>query len=122
MATVKSVSVVEVNLAISQGVQFDTAVYGTAAPPVVRMGRDVAGDGIYIMAGTQTAVTLPVILDLTNAYHGANITVKRGTQGMTTSIVSVVSGSAAGVVVSQLTSGVSDEVLAVFDGPSNVWR
>ena len=122
MATVKLVSVVEVNAAISQGVQVDTAVYGTASPPIVRVGRDVTGDGgVYIQAGTQTAATLPIVLDLFNAYHGAKVTVRKGT-GVGTSVVTVVSGSAGGAVVSLLSSGVADEAVAVYDGYAGVWR
>lgn len=122
MATVKLVSAVEVNAAISQGVQFDTAVYGTASPPIIRVGRDVTGDGgVYIQAGTQTAVTLPIVLDLFNAYHGAKVTVRKGT-GVGTSVVTVVNGSAGGAIVSLLTSGVADEAVAVYDGYAGVWR
>lgn len=122
MATVKMVSVVETNATINQGVQFDTAVYGTASPPIVRVGRDVSGEGgVYISAGTQTAATLPVILDTFNAYNGAKVFVKRGTN-VGTSIVTVVSGSAAGSVVSVLGSGVADEVVGVYDGAAAVWR
>lgn len=122
MATVKLVSVVEQNLTMMQGVQVDTAVYGTATPPIVRVGRDVSGEsGVYISAGTQTAATLPIVLDLANAYHGARVTVKRGTN-VGTSVITVVSGSAAGATVSVLSSGVADEVIGVYDGFAAVWR
>lgn len=121
MATVKMISAVEVNAAINQGVQFDTAVYGTASPPIVRLGRDVVDGGVYVSAGTQTAVTLPIILDTFNAQGGATIIVKRGTN-VGTSVITVVSGSAAGATVSVLGSGVADEVVGVFDGFAGVWR
>ncbi len=121
MATVKMVSVVEVNAPISQGVQFDTAVYGTGAPPIVRLGRNVADGGVYVSAGTQTAATLDIVLETLNAQGGATIIVKRPVT-VGTAIVTVVSGAPGGTVVSVLTSGVADEVIAVFDGFAGVWR
>lgn len=122
MATVKLVSYVEQNTNMIAGVMNDTAVYGTATPAIVRVGRDVSGEsGVYVQAGTQTAVTQSIILDLVNAYHGARVIIKKGT-GVGTSVVTVVSGSAAGATVSLLTSGVADEVVAAYDGNSGVWR
>lgn len=118
MATVKSVSAQEQNTNMIAGVQFDTAVYGTAAPPVLRVGRDAP---VYVVAGVQTSVTAIVVLDTANAYHGAQQIVKRGT-AVSTSVIDVRSGSAAGVSVGQITSSAQDEVVAVFDGPAQVWR
>ena len=121
MATVKLVSYQEQNANALAGAQFDTAVYATAAGGGVtlRVGRDAP---LHVVAGTQTAVTAVVVLDLVNAYHGAQITVKRGTQGNSTSVINVVSGSGAGVVIGQLNSSAIGQVVSAFDGANNIWR
>lgn len=123
MASVKLVSYSEINANTMSGVMFDTAVYGTASPAIVRVGRDVKDGGCYINAGTQTGVTAKIILDTFNAFHGAEILIKQGTQGLGgTTLLQVVSGSAAGVTVGQLTSGVQDEIICTYDGFAGVWR
>lgn len=120
MATVKAVTVVEQNGNRAGGVQFETAVFGTAAGACVfRNGRD--GPTIVI-AGTQTAVALQVVLELANAAHGDSLVIKRGTQGNSTSVLSIVSGSFGGAVIGQLSSSVQGNVIATFDGFAQAWR
>jgi hypothetical protein len=121
MGTLRTVSVTEQNVNTLAGVQIDTAVYaglGTGAP-VVRSGREAP---MYVMAGTQTASNVNVILDLTNASHGATITVKRQVQVLTTAIISVVSGSAAGAECGRIGASAHGEVTAVFDALNQVWK
>ena len=115
MATVKSFSVVEQNASTLSGVQVDTAVFiGTGAScPVIQVGRDAP---VYVLEGTQTAVTVNVVAGLINAYQGARINVKIGTGAAGTSAFQIVNGSHAGVVVSAIASGVGREANVVFNG------
>lgn len=122
MASTKLISVVEQNVNMLQGVQFDTAVYATASPLTVRMNRDVVSGGMYVSAGTQTASTFTVILDLVNAFHGAAVMIKRNNAVPSTSSYTIVSGSAAGAAVGSITTSVNGQVFAVFDGLNQIWR
>lgn len=124
MANLKYNSIREQNANTLAGVQVDTAVYvgtGSAATgmPVIRVGREAP---LYIMEGTQTAVTVRVCMDNINAYHGARQTIRIGTGAATTSIVSIVTGSQAGPTIYTITSGVGREATVVFDGVAQVWR
>ena len=122
MATVKSVSYVEQNINMVAGVFNDTTIYSTAAPMVVRVGRDVAAGGLYVDYAIQTASNQFIILDTFNAFHGATVTVKRLPATLSTSIVTVVNGSAAGGTVGLLGTSTAGQITAVFDGVSGVWK
>src|SRR3990167_8137707 len=116
MATVKATHVVEQNANMLNGVQVDTAVYvGTGATsPIIQVGRNPS---VYVLEGTQTAVTVAVVAGLINAYRGAKATLRIGTGSvMGTSIVSIVNGSHGGATVTTITSGVGRESTVTFDG------
>lgn len=119
MATVKTVSVTEQNANTIAGVQVDTAVYvgtGAAGVPSLKWGREAP---VYEMTGTQTAVTLNIVLDTANAYQGAQFNIRGGTGvAFGTSIVQIVNATTGGTVVST-SSGVKN-IFATFDGTQ--WR
>jgi hypothetical protein len=124
MAKIDTSPIVEQNPNNLAGVNFDTAIYGTAAgiPPVVRLGRDVLPGGVYVVAGVQTSVNAIVIMDLVNARPGVAVTIKRPPSAVSTSVITVLSGSAAGGTAGVLGTSTAGEVTTVFDGVAGVWR
>ena len=124
MTAVKLVSYTEQNANTLAGVQVDTAVYvgtGSAAAgmPVIKVG---VNPPVYILEGTQTAVSVKVCMSNENAYHGAKQRIVIGTGAATTSIVSIVTGSQAGPTIYTITSGVGRDANVVFDGVAQTWR
>ena len=121
MATVRFVSVTEQNANTIAGMQVDTAVYvGTGAAGVVtlRMGRTAPS---YVLQGTQTAVTLGVVLETENAVHGDQIILKAGTGNpLGTSILSVRSGGTGGTVIATASGAPAANQIYTFDGV--IWR
>jgi hypothetical protein len=121
MATVKLTQVQEQNSATIAGMQLDTAVYvGTGLTGVVtlRMGRTAP---VYVIQGTQTAVTLGVVLETENARQGDEIYVKAGTGAcFGTSVLSVRSGGTAGTVISTASGAAAANQCYGFDGVA--WR
>jgi hypothetical protein len=125
MATVKLVSVVEQNASMLAGVTVTSATYvGTniAADLVIKVGHDAP---VVQIVGTQTASTVYIGLDTANAYHGAQVIIKRvmGTPG--TGVLNVFSGLAGtgfGAIapIAQGTGNVL--IVAAFDGAAQVWR
>ena len=124
MGLLRYPSIQEQNANTLAGVQVDTAVYvgtgsASAGMPVLRYGREAP---VYILEGTQTAASVKVCMDNINATHGATMKVIVGTGAVTTSIVSIVTGSQAGPTIRTISSGVGQEATVVFDGVAKVWR
>lgn len=124
MATLRAVSIIEQNASTLQGVVFDTAVYATAGSGAftVKVGRDVLALGMYVVAGTQTSSNVVVVMDPTNVAHGACVTIKRQNVAPSTSVITVVTGSAAGVTIGSIGSSVNGLVETSYDGQNGVWR
>ena len=115
MATVKIVSVQEQNANSLGGVMTDTAVYvgtGAAGVPTLRWGREPP---VYQLTGTQTAVTLNIVVETLNAVQGATFDIRRGT-GATigTSVVQIVNATTGGAVIS--TSSGGRDLFVTFNG------
>lgn len=124
MGPLRAVTIQEQNPNRVAGVQVDTAVYGSAAPINIRVGREAP---VYILAGTQTSSLTLVVLDLFNAAGGDQITVKKYTTsvlGTGAGQFQVLSGSSAGALVGAIQVGTATpvSVTAVFDGVNQVWR
>jgi hypothetical protein len=119
MATVKLQSATEQNANTIAGVQIDTAVYvgtGLAGVPILRVGRDAP---VYVLGGVQTAVTVNIVAEVVNAYHGAQFTIRRGTGAGSTSVLQVVNAATGGAVVAT-SSGVQRDTVITFNGAA--WR
>jgi hypothetical protein len=125
MAALKSVSIIEQNANTIQGVYYDTAVYATSGTGGVgvKWGRDLTPpSGAYVILGTQTSSNHFVVLDQSNATHGASVVIKRNCTAPGTSIVTVVTGSFAGSTVGIIASSVNGLIETQFDGIAGVWR
>ena len=123
MASIKLSGYTEQNANTLAGVQVDTALIGSAGV-TYRYG---VNPSTIVIAGTQTSSLSPVILDLVNAKHGDQFTIKKYTTaviGTGASQVNIVSGSSAGAVVGAIQVGTAspNTVIAVFDGVNQVWR
>lgn len=126
MATLKATTVVEQNANTMAGAQVTSATYvGTniTADLTIRVGRTAP---LVQIVGTQTASTVYVALDTNNAYHGAQVCLKRlmGTPG--TSVISVFSGLVGtGYAVSTAIytgTGGALNLTFGFDGVAQEWR
>ena len=67
MGPLRACTIVEQTAGQLNGVQVDTALYGSGSPVSLRSGREAK---TYILAGTQTSSLTQVVLDLFNAACG----------------------------------------------------
>lgn len=125
MASLKSVSVTEQNANTLATVVVSSATYvGTniTADLTVKVGYSAL---VTQIVGTQTASTVYIGLDTANAYHGAQVVIKRNMATPGTGVLNVYSGLAGtgfGAVapIAQGTGNVT--IVAAFDGVAQVWR
>ena len=125
MTTLKLCSVVEQNANTLAGVQVTSATYvGTniTTDLAVKVGYQAP---VIQIVGTQTASTVYIGLDTANAYHGAQVVIKRimGTPG--TGVLNVYSGLAGtgfGAVAPIAQGTANCTIVARFDGNAGVWR
>ena len=122
MGLLRACTIVEQTAGQLNGVQIDTALYGSGSPVNIRSGREAK---TYIVAGTQTSSLVQVVLDLFNAAAGDTISVKKYTTavlGTGAAQIQIVSGSSAGAVIGAIQVGTAapNQVDAFFDGAA--WR
>ena len=122
MGLLRACAIVEQTAGQLNGVQVDTALYGSGSPVSLRSGREAK---TYILAGTQTSSLTQVVLDLFNAACGDIMTIKKYTTavlGTGAAQIQIVSGSAAGAVIGAIQVGTAapNQVDAFFDGVQ--WR
>ena len=124
MALLKACTVLEQNANTQAGYQIDTSIYvgtGLAGIIPIRVNREAP---VYIIQGTQTAAVVDVVLDTVNAYAGACINVRFGTNSVGTSTIRLLNATTGGTVIAQTTANVAPNsehnLFATYDGTS--WK